>query len=362
MYYPFILSAVVLTALSLSGFCYLLFWQRRKKKSEMMFVVLGSELSKQSQITFGENSAKRQTKSIENTNVVDDKCKEIEVQLKEQNKKIFNLDKELAIKEAVIAELQSEIVSNANNFESIKTELTECKQVLEKLELAFGKEAVENAVKNAGFVEFETEVVEEKQVLTDNSNLIGYDFELEIAEQNHSEAPVCQPVQQSTDFVFEGFADQEGFSDQENFSDTGSQLCDYTFSTLSEEPVKQNANLQPEPIKQQFIEYNVPPESSHPMLNAQANKIELEESLQSFDEAKIFYPEDDLTKIRGVGSAFKRKLNEMGITTYRQIATWDETNLAEISTKFTKYKKRNRCQNWIEAAREAHYLKYGERL
>ncbi len=71
---------------------------------------------------------------------------------------------------------------------------------------------------------------------------------------------------------------------------------------------------------------------------------------------------DDLKEIRGIGPFLEKILNENGVYTYRQIARFTDADVDELSKKIGTFKNRIRRDNWIEQAKEQHFLKYGERL
>lgn len=58
---------------------------------------------------------------------------------------------------------------------------------------------------------------------------------------------------------------------------------------------------------------------------------------------------DDLTKIDGVGPAYARRLNEAGITRYRQLAEMSPEQLRE---KMHLSEWQGDPENWIEQAKE----------
>jgi len=70
---------------------------------------------------------------------------------------------------------------------------------------------------------------------------------------------------------------------------------------------------------------------------------------------------DDLTEIVGVGEELSRRLNEFGVYTYRQIASWDRGNVREFGERIA-FKDRVDRDNWIGQARKLHVEKYGEKL
>lgn len=71
---------------------------------------------------------------------------------------------------------------------------------------------------------------------------------------------------------------------------------------------------------------------------------------------------DDLTEIRGIGPAFERALNSIGIMTFRQIAQWDSTAMQQIAAKLETVPDRIKRDKWIASAKKLHEQKYGKRL
>ena len=68
---------------------------------------------------------------------------------------------------------------------------------------------------------------------------------------------------------------------------------------------------------------------------------------------------DDLKLIVGVGPVLERMLQQLGITTYRQIARWSERDIDEIDAKLPEFPGRIRRDGWVTQARELHQSKYG---
>lgn len=60
---------------------------------------------------------------------------------------------------------------------------------------------------------------------------------------------------------------------------------------------------------------------------------------------------DDLTRMRGVGPKLAAELNEMGLTSFAQIAELTEENLQQISAKLTAFKDRPMRDDWVGQAR-----------
>ena len=71
---------------------------------------------------------------------------------------------------------------------------------------------------------------------------------------------------------------------------------------------------------------------------------------------------DDLKKIHGIGPIIERVLNRMGTHTYLQIAQWDQTDIVRVADKLNTFPDRIVRDNWVEGAKQQHYLKYGEKL
>ena len=71
---------------------------------------------------------------------------------------------------------------------------------------------------------------------------------------------------------------------------------------------------------------------------------------------------DDLKQIHGIGPVMERVLNRMGMFTFRQIAEWKEQDVEHMASELNTFPDRIRHDNWIDGAKEQHFLKYGEEL
>jgi predicted flap endonuclease-1-like 5' DNA nuclease len=71
---------------------------------------------------------------------------------------------------------------------------------------------------------------------------------------------------------------------------------------------------------------------------------------------------DDLKLIVGVGPVLERMLQQLGISTYRQIARWSERDIDEFDRRLAEFPGRIRRDAWVTQARELHQSKYGERV
>ena len=59
---------------------------------------------------------------------------------------------------------------------------------------------------------------------------------------------------------------------------------------------------------------------------------------------------DDLKRIRGIGVLIEKKLNQLGIVHYEQVANWTGADIERISS-LLDFKGRIERENWIEQAR-----------
>jgi predicted flap endonuclease-1-like 5' DNA nuclease len=71
---------------------------------------------------------------------------------------------------------------------------------------------------------------------------------------------------------------------------------------------------------------------------------------------------DDLKLIVGVGPVLERMLQQLGITTYRQIARWTERDIDEFDARLHEFPGRIRRDAWVTQARALHQSKFGEVL
>jgi predicted flap endonuclease-1-like 5' DNA nuclease len=69
---------------------------------------------------------------------------------------------------------------------------------------------------------------------------------------------------------------------------------------------------------------------------------------------------DDLKLIVGVGPVLERMLQQLGISTFRQIARWTERDIDEFDARLAEFPGRIRRDAWVTQARALHQSKYGE--
>jgi predicted flap endonuclease-1-like 5' DNA nuclease/predicted nucleic acid-binding Zn-ribbon protein len=69
---------------------------------------------------------------------------------------------------------------------------------------------------------------------------------------------------------------------------------------------------------------------------------------------------DDLQEIVGIGKVFEHTLHELGIYSFRQIASFDMSDIARVNTSLKEFKGRMEQDDWIGQAKELYFNKYGE--
>lgn len=60
---------------------------------------------------------------------------------------------------------------------------------------------------------------------------------------------------------------------------------------------------------------------------------------------------DDLCLIKGLGPKLKAQLADMGITTFAQIAAWDDAEIDRVDAQLGRFAGRIRRDSWVEQAR-----------
>ncbi|RPF72293.1 hypothetical protein [Aurantiacibacter spongiae] len=60
---------------------------------------------------------------------------------------------------------------------------------------------------------------------------------------------------------------------------------------------------------------------------------------------------DELTRMKGVGPKLAAQLREMGVTTFAQIAAWDESDVDRVDSRLGRFQGRIRRDDWVEQAR-----------
>ena len=60
---------------------------------------------------------------------------------------------------------------------------------------------------------------------------------------------------------------------------------------------------------------------------------------------------DDLSRLKGVGPKLATQLQELGVTSFAQIAGWSEADIDRIDPQLGRFKGRIRRDNWVEQAK-----------
>ena len=68
---------------------------------------------------------------------------------------------------------------------------------------------------------------------------------------------------------------------------------------------------------------------------------------------------DDLRAVRGIGPSMERKLRELGIVSYRQLAMLDGAELERVRADLTDFRGRIEREDWVGQARALYREKYG---
>ncbi len=60
----------------------------------------------------------------------------------------------------------------------------------------------------------------------------------------------------------------------------------------------------------------------------------------------------NLEQIRGIGPVLHRKLNGLGVVSFRQIASWTEDDVDRVSSQLGAFRGRISRDRWVEKAAE----------
>ena len=67
--------------------------------------------------------------------------------------------------------------------------------------------------------------------------------------------------------------------------------------------------------------------------------------------AAAVHGSDDLTRIKGVGPKLVQQLHALGVTSFDQIAAWDDADIDRIDAQLGRFAGRIRRDGWTEQAR-----------
>lgn len=60
---------------------------------------------------------------------------------------------------------------------------------------------------------------------------------------------------------------------------------------------------------------------------------------------------DDLTRIKGIGGKLNELLVSLGVTSFAQIAAWNDADIDRVDAQLGRFQGRIRRDNWVEQAR-----------
>ena len=72
--------------------------------------------------------------------------------------------------------------------------------------------------------------------------------------------------------------------------------------------------------------------------------------VEAIEQPKV-YQKDDLTKIEGIGPFIEKKLNEVGITSFHQLATMDQSEIDRVTAAIQFFPGRIERDNWVGQAK-----------
>ena len=94
-----------------------------------------------------------------------------------------------------------------------------------------------------------------------------------------------------------------------------------------------------------------PAKKAEPKAEAPAPKKEAAPKKAAPKKAAATSEADDLTRISGVGPVIVKKLHDLGVTTFAQIAAWSKDDIADMDDKLN-FKGRIDRDEWLKQAKE----------
>ncbi|MFT5896922.1 MAG: putative flap endonuclease-1-like 5' DNA nuclease [bacterium] len=68
---------------------------------------------------------------------------------------------------------------------------------------------------------------------------------------------------------------------------------------------------------------------------------------------------DDLKKIKGIGPVMEKTLNELGVTSFKQLAEFNQDDIKRVSDAMKVFPGRIERDEWVSQAKEKYQEKYG---
>lgn len=70
--------------------------------------------------------------------------------------------------------------------------------------------------------------------------------------------------------------------------------------------------------------------------------------------------DDDLKRVHGIGPKLERTLKDLGISSFRQIANFEQEDIAYVTAALDAFRGRIERDDWMGSAAEQHAMKYNE--
>lgn len=90
-------------------------------------------------------------------------------------------------------------------------------------------------------------------------------------------------------------------------------------------------------------------------------------AMRTAPEGAAVGPHDDLARLKGVGPKLVTLLGELGVTSFAQIAAWDDAAIERVDAQLGRFRGRIRRDQWVEQAQllsggdeAAHSQQYGQ--
>jgi len=69
---------------------------------------------------------------------------------------------------------------------------------------------------------------------------------------------------------------------------------------------------------------------------------------------------DDLKQIKGIGKVMEKTLNQLGVTTFKQLGNFDANDVQRVSNALSVFPGRIERDEWVKQAQHFHEINYGE--
>lgn len=91
--------------------------------------------------------------------------------------------------------------------------------------------------------------------------------------------------------------------------------------------------------------------------NGEDGRIAVEREVHD-DTSEVSDDNDDLQQIKGIGPAIEKKLNDLGVCRFNQIAEMNEYEIDRVAQQLKGFRSRIYREDWLGQARDLHYKKY----